>query len=294
MRYLITCVILFFSLTSFAKSLQHVYAFGDSITDNGNMYVMTAGNVPPSPYFYGRFTNGITWVEILMLQLGLTSNDLTNYATGGAQTHSSVPPGLALQADKFLSMNHDIKPTDLFVIWSGANDYIYDSVVDLPKIQNSVDIIGETITRLSNYGAKVFLVPNIPDISTTPWAYSQDAVNGDHVLSTSIGRSVKEHNKRLLKKLNTLASHLHIDIIQLDAFAHIRDAVHHPEHYQLLNVKEACYDPEKPIGEQVCSDPNHYLFWDYIHPTEHIHEALAKESAALLQKKGYNKDYKVN
>ena len=257
------------------------------------MYVTTAGNIPPAPYFYGRFTNGITWVEILMLRIGLTSSHLTNYAIGGAQTHSSVPPGLELQVDKFLEEHSNIKSTDLFVIWSGANDYIYDAVVDIPKIQNSVDIIGNVITRLSTHGAQVFLVPNIPDISATPWAYSQDANNGDHVLSTSIARSVKEHNKRLSKKLKSLERNLHIAIVPLDVFARIRDAVRHPDHYALKNTKESCYDPDKPIGQQVCETPQNYLFWDYIHPTEHIHAEVAREAADVLQKKGYNEHYKV-
>lgn len=294
-----TLLIIFFTLlvspltSSFAQSIERVYAFGDSITDNGNMYVTTAGNIPPAPYFYGRFTNGITWVEILMLRLGLTNNQLSNYAIGGAQTHSSVPPGLELQTDKFLEEHVAIKPTDLFVVWSGANDYIYDAVVDLNKIQNSVDIIGNVITRLSSYGAKVFLVPNVPDISATPWAYSRDFINGNHELSTSIARSVEEHNKRLNKKLSALERSLHVTIVRLDVFSRIRDAVRHPARYQLKNVKEACYDPDKPLGEQVCGEPRDYLFWDYMHPTEHMHDELAREASDALQKKGYNDHYHI-
>lgn len=280
-------------LNAFAKTIEHVYAFGDSLTDNGNMYVTTAGNIPPLPYFYGRFTNGITWIEMLLLRVGLTPSDLTNYAIGGAQTHSSVPPGLELQVDKFLEEHATIKPTDLFSIWSGANDYIYDAVVDLAKIQHSVDIIGDVITRLSSHGAQVFLVPNIPDISTTPWAYSRDAANGDHVLSMSIARSVKEHNRRLTRKLKTLEHRLRITIVHLDVFSRIRDAVQHPARYHLKNVKEACYDPERPLGAQVCDDPRAYLFWDYIHPTQQMHEEVAREATVALQQKGYNDNYKV-
>ena len=46
--------------------IKDMYVFGDSLSDNGNLFDMTGGLAPPSPpYFDGRFPNGPVWVEHL-------------------------------------------------------------------------------------------------------------------------------------------------------------------------------------------------------------------------------------
>lgn len=40
-----------------------VVVFGDSLSDNGNLFAQTGQ--PPAPYFQGRFSNGPVWVEQL-------------------------------------------------------------------------------------------------------------------------------------------------------------------------------------------------------------------------------------
>src|SRR5690242_20274022 len=62
-----------------AQTYSGVQAFGDSLTDNGNLFALTRAiqPVPPSPpYFDGRFSNGPVWVEQLMPRLGLPSTAL--------------------------------------------------------------------------------------------------------------------------------------------------------------------------------------------------------------------------
>jgi phospholipase/lecithinase/hemolysin len=43
-----------------------LYAFGDSLTDNGNAYSWTRGKIPKSPpYWKGRFAEGPNWYDIV-------------------------------------------------------------------------------------------------------------------------------------------------------------------------------------------------------------------------------------
>ena len=72
-------------------------AFGDSLSDPGNLFVATAGATPPSPYFQGHFSNGVTWAERLS---GAPLNFFTfaagrpgsvDFAFGGARTDTAVP-----------------------------------------------------------------------------------------------------------------------------------------------------------------------------------------------------------
>ncbi len=58
---------------------MRLYAFGDSLSDSGNMYnavwALTGGTVevPPPPYYKGRASNGPVAVEYLAAHLGLTA-----------------------------------------------------------------------------------------------------------------------------------------------------------------------------------------------------------------------------
>ena len=292
-RFLLFLSCFLFSEVIYATPISHVYVFGDSLSDNGNLFHSTAGNLPPSPYYYGRFSNGIVWPEILVQRIGLTENDLTDYATGGALTHSSVPPGLEMQVDNFLQKSPNITSHDLFIIWTGANDYIYDSVVDYAKIRNSVDIIDRSIKRLISQGAKIFLVPNLPDISRTPWAHDHDTENGNHQLSHSLLVAVGEHNRLLREKLNYIDKYYNVAIMRLDTYERLGDIMTHPDRYHIKNTQKACFTPEKPEGEKLCDNPNEYLFWDFIHPTLTIHDELARESDRILKQKGYSVEYKM-
>ena len=76
-----------------AAAYTSIFAFGDSLSDAGNLFSESGGKIPLAPYVDGHFSNGPTWVEDLsqMLGLGVMTPFLdtpsgTNYAFGGAQT----------------------------------------------------------------------------------------------------------------------------------------------------------------------------------------------------------------
>ena len=79
--------------TPAAAAYTSIFAFGDSLSDAGNLFAESGSKIPLKPYVDGHFSNGPTWVEDLSQMLGLgpmkpflTSNNGTNYAFGGAQT----------------------------------------------------------------------------------------------------------------------------------------------------------------------------------------------------------------
>jgi phospholipase/lecithinase/hemolysin len=54
-----------------ADAIDDIYAFGDSLSDVGNIYQITGGATPGPPYVNGQFTNGNVWVQDLAVDLGL-------------------------------------------------------------------------------------------------------------------------------------------------------------------------------------------------------------------------------
>ena len=68
-----------------------MYAFGDSLTDTGNVSLATLGMVPASPYADRSFSNGPVWAQDLAQSLGLPALKPslaggTDFAYGGAET----------------------------------------------------------------------------------------------------------------------------------------------------------------------------------------------------------------
>ena len=82
------CVVLFLCQSVvFASPLKNVVMFGDSLSDNGNLYEYMQRQLPQSPpYYEGRFADGPVWVERLV-ELYFPDDapvHLLDYAFGGA------------------------------------------------------------------------------------------------------------------------------------------------------------------------------------------------------------------
>ena len=50
---------------------QNVVVFGDSLSDQGNVFLHSNETFPLEPYYKGRFSNRRVWVELLAEQLGV-------------------------------------------------------------------------------------------------------------------------------------------------------------------------------------------------------------------------------
>src|SRR5688500_5638293 len=71
-------ILLVLAISLGAAPFTRIVAFGDSLTDNGNLYASEA--YPPSPpYFEGRGTNGPVAVEYLSAALGVPLLDFAVY-----------------------------------------------------------------------------------------------------------------------------------------------------------------------------------------------------------------------
>lgn len=270
-----------------ASAYTALYAFGDSLSDTGNVSFITGG-VPFPPYAPGRFSNGPVWVETLAANLGLTANAAltggTNWAFGGAPTGppytQSVPyitqqvsggfPGLP----GYLQTTGGIAdPNALYVVWGGGND------VRQGSITGSVANISAAITALAAAGAQDFVVPNLPNIGLTPEAIAAGpaAVAGATFLSTMF-------NAQLAAAVSSLETSLGINIIEVDVFAFLNNVIGNPSLFGITNTNSRCYSGATGVGGggTVCANPDEYVFWDGIHPTAAAHGFLGDFATAAV------------
>lgn len=275
-----------------AAAYSGLYAFGDSLTDIGNVYTATGGLVPTPAYYTdgthaGRFTNGPNYFDVLARDMSLSVAPSyaggTDYAFGGARTNYSTSPlvlSFNQQIAQFDSSHAAADPNALYVLWIGANDMsdaIQATVLGNPSaigsaIQTSMTGIGNAISDLSGRGAQHFLVMNLPNLALTP------AINsyGNPTLSYLASTASTAFNSSLSALLGGIAGP---GIQQFDVYSTLDDVVANPAHYGLSNVTNPCYTGEidgTSLGVPVttCANPDQYLFWDYEHPTAATHRIL--------------------
>ena len=141
MRKLVLFILLF-TFVSFASAgtFTSVVAYGDSLSDNGNLFAATG--IPGAPYYNGRRSNGPVAIENAATILGVPLYDfawigattgLGNYGDGGTPTSfgSFGLPGMQVQ----LAATQGSVPAlaasgALFVVWGGPNDFLSPSPLD--------------------------------------------------------------------------------------------------------------------------------------------------------------------
>lgn len=267
-----------------ASAYSAMYVFGDSLSDTGNVNIVTGG-VPFPPYYPGHFSNGPVWVETLAANLGLSANPAlgggTNFAFGGAVTgapFTSSVPTLTQQVSNYYlpGVSGVADPSALYVIWGGGNDVRSGSPAVLTA---SVPNISNIISTLAAAGAQNFLVANLPDIGLTPEAQAAGpaTVAGATFLSTNF-------NTQLAAATAGLRTSLGVNIIDLDVHSFLNNVIANPGAYGFTDTSNPCYVGPTGVGGSgtVCSDPSQHVWWDGVHPTAAAHAALGNFATAAV------------
>jgi len=309
----LTLVFLVIAPVYAASPYSEIYVFGDSLSDPGNVFVVTgeqsvrpfnADNIPDAPYARGghHFSNGKTWVEQLSADLklkggtgpALRTSAFTNYAFGAARARMTGVMDLSSQVGLFLSTTQGAIPADaLYSVFVGGNDVrdatatffdvffttgdpVVAQLAAEAVVGEAVQSIADNIVLLSSLGATHYLVPNVPDIGVTPAIQSL----GPQAVAVATGLSAG-FNAALETTLINLENGLGVQITRLNVFKLINDAVADPDIADLVNVTEPCITPLVRKGA-FCNKPDDYLFWDGIHPTRAGHDYLAEAALNAL------------
>lgn len=260
-----------------------LYVLGNSLSDVGNVFLASEGQVPSFPYYGGRFSNGPNYTDYLAETFGLLNypslDGGTNFAWGGATTSGgTAPSGLEQleQLGEYLTFAGEHLPDEdaLFVVFLGGNNLvdIIRSAAEAPDQETMMDIIEDGITQamidmtvilgdLIGFGAVNIAVPNLPNmgqvpIITIPYA---GALND---LATLVSQSYNGALEQLLQTFDSSAN-----IMRVDVYGLFKDVVAHPGSFGLANATDPCFFEVPNVGWMMCPNPDEYLFWDPIHPT---------------------------
>jgi phospholipase/lecithinase/hemolysin len=292
-----------FACAPAAAAYTSIFAFGDSLSDAGNLFSESGGIAPVPPYVGGHFSNGPTWVEDLSQILGLgpmkpflTSTDGTNYAFGGAQTGTTDinPPNpsspihidLPDQINAYDLLNPVPVKGALYTVDIGANDIMnalgefVGGEISLPEV-NKVVAEAEantiySVNALFGLGARSLLFYEVPNLGLIP------RFDGTALQSLASGLA-ESFNVSVLEGLAPLEGD-GLKVFTLDTYDLLGEIKADPSGFGFTNVSGPCWTGNftDPSSGTLCSpdasDQNKFLFWDEVHPTAAGH-LLAAEFA---------------
>ncbi len=296
-----------------AFGIDRIVAFGDSVSETGNtlnLIPFLTGSpieLPPEPYFDGRFSNGPIWLEQLSRRLGVapvTSSSLggTNYAFGGAriediddeislfdlgqQIDSALVGANPLALGAGLTLTDD----DLIVLWGAGNDVLGVRPPGVPPTDGATlaGIMADHVRRLAEAGGSTFLIGNLSDLTQLPTLAGAPSPVLDFVQF-----QVLSYNAALEVALAQVAFETGVRIEILDVFGFSQAISNDPAAFGFTDIENPALtffnadgdpipNPVPPadlaaladIASFTIDDVATSAFWDTIHPTARYHELL--------------------
>jgi outer membrane lipase/esterase len=275
-----------FASTASAQTYGRLIVFGDSLSDNGNLYALTGQPTSP-PYYQGRFSNGPVFTELLGFNAGRYTagapvTGSVNYAFGGARTdNAALPPGMRNQLLAYTGAGGTFGANDLVSVLGGANN-IFQQLTAFsllppgsPQLANPTGFVQPTavsaaadinfiVNSVAGAGAGTILVGNLPNLAVTPqFRGTAAAALADYAGTT--------FNGALLTGLfATAAAQPNSNIILMDLYKIGSTLAGSPGAFGLTNATNSCFN-----GVTVCANPDTYLYWDGVHPTAAGHRLIA-------------------
>lgn len=290
----------------FAQPFNEIIAFGDSLTDVGNVAKLTEPGVAPvinGYYLETHFSNNILWIETLANYLGLpartpgrgSSTTLppethgNTWAWGGSEAAAgSVQPSgvtepipnLLTEINQYLAANLPNAET-LYTIWSGADNLLIGGQFGPRAAKKAVKAVKAAIQRLERAGARHILIFNMPKLGDTPSARS-----GGKITEIAADIYSYSYNKALRQTLRKLShsKHFNAKIYFVNVFTELVRVVNTVNNGGTYTP--SFFVPGPPVAINNVTDegldffnlngtfPTNYLFWDDVHPTTQGHQVI--------------------
>ncbi|MDQ2841212.1 MAG: SGNH/GDSL hydrolase family protein [Acidobacteriota bacterium] len=262
----------------FASSFSQLVVFGDSLSDNGNAYLVSKGAFPGPNYGVDPYTGAVVysdgtntspvaagpgglWVDQISSKLGVADPQPflaggNNYAVASAETGKANPQDMGYQLG-FYSAAHPTgaSSTALYAFWGGAND-----ILDGKSPTQAADNIETYIKALSVEGAKNFVWLNLPLLGDTP--------DGQPAKAQLNAASVAFNGEWASGLAALQGGGIHVVGVNIDTL--FTSLIGDPGAYGLTDVTH------KAQTSGLADDAG-YLFWDGKHPTSAGHALIADD-----------------
>lgn len=274
-------------------SFSKLVVFGDSISDTGNLAFVDL----PFPFFENRISNGPVLVDFIAASinsnadrsghlLGQTAG--FNYAVSGGNIIGSDPEDLNQQISAFLDRgNQQADPDALYVIIMGGNDLrsirsISNAASATTQINTVITELNGQITRLSNAGARAFLITNVPNVGRIPETLA--LLPNDPNIVTRTENRVREYNLVFSQMLTEFTQRADLSVVEFDLFQALEDILDNPASFGFNNIEQGCFDSSNFSIDPECVlfGFDTRVFFDNIHPSAATNRLVAPSIIAAI------------
>lgn len=301
--------------------VKRVLIFGDSLSDNGNLYKYTLQLLPKStPYYRGMFSNGEVWSEQFANRLVLNNITVSNYAVGGSSVivfpewaDNSTPYVLDSQVGLYLNLEaKDDLESNLAIFFVGGNDYLTTNPQTI-EVKKAVKQVTDGIfNAIEQVNIKKTVIVGLPDLSITGESKSlqnQRVLKEIYKLHNNILKQyakvhgykyidIAEVFNELINNTQSFNKKYHAEILdkqtigscwlggyfiskKLDGtYSNLKNdessqtSLSNIKMNDLLNLKSLQSSVSASYSGSMCNHPQHFAFWDHVHPTYQVHRAL--------------------
>jgi phospholipase/lecithinase/hemolysin len=276
------CAAIGFAAASQAATFTSFWAFGDSLSDDGNLYAATGGAAPPPPYFEGRFSNGRVWAEYIADDFEAQGLNAGNFAYGGAAVgpleNGSFPSppvvNLEGQIAQFKAESAGrLGARPVASVWIGANNLVFDGVPNGTARavgRAAANGVAAGVRELRRSGVGDVALFNLPALDQAPLY----ALGGNPAATEQARIGTRAFNATLERRIAGL-ERKGVNVIEIDVFAVFNELLEDPQKFGVVDATLPCFVPSRP--ELYCGDALAPLlaFFDPLHPSSTIHSALA-------------------
>jgi len=265
---------------------SQLVVFGDSLSDNGNLFDLIG--LPPPPAWHGRASNGPTYAEDLARSLHMRLDDRAFAAAEASNasppvlvdpvTGHALPINLSDQIAGYLAdlHGHRAPRCTTALINIGSNDYSAFLQSPNPQaipalVHNVVGSIAQAIDALTHVGVDKIVLFTLPDFGITPAAQAQgpQAVALAHALDLA--------NNAALAQM--AAGHANVQLV--DEFQLTEAIAADPHSFGFSASLNQTWVGQLAAGSHQFA-PNEVGFFDAIHPTAAAHGIAAAFADAVL------------
>jgi outer membrane lipase/esterase len=283
-----------------AAGYSNTVFFGDSLSDAGTFksQPIVASAAPEG----GKFTTnpGPVWSEVLATDLGHPTAPAnqggTDYAEGGArvtqlpgypnQLFIATATPIQNQIANYLTATGGRADSNaIYSVWAGANDVFAlqngDPAYNALPMTQVANNLAMQVGRLKAAGARYILVPNLPDIGTTPGTMADGPA-----AAAQATQLVKTYNSELYRALAAQG----IRVIPIDTFNLLHQIMANPAQFGITNTTAAACTRAAPFDSSLFCQPTDYapgselthVFADGVHPSTAAHQILADYVLGIL------------
>ncbi|KAA0052645.1 GDSL esterase/lipase [Cucumis melo var. makuwa] len=184
----------------------------------------------------------------------------------------------------------------IVVISMGTNDFLENYFLEplrpkqftLDQYQNFlVSSMYRNVQVMHRLGVRRLVVVGVPPLGCMPVV--RTITNQNTTCSKVFNQAAYAFNAKMKLKLAGIKASLGMLTSFVDAYAIVQAAVQNPTAYGLRETARGCCGTglveygETCKGSPTCTDPQNYVFWDAVHPSQKMYKILAAQAIQSVQ-----------